>query len=461
MRPHEHPDPDPSRARRARWSPRLNGGLAVALVALTLCSCDPSIGSCPQVDPECVPGLTIAVNTTAVTLEEGESATVQITITRTGNFIGTVFLSVGGLPAGMTFELSPSFITRVSSRSALTLTNESAVPGTVALAYVHGRDGDDNPSIVVEANSPNITVSVPGAGGACAPWEAVASVPEGRPYRDMDFVGNGLGFVAGGSLSSGPRLLRTLDYGRTWALHPAPAPPPGVHLDHVAFPTASVGFIFASGGTTNQLYRTGDGGLTWGLLPAYPGSQEIRDLYFLTELIGFTLPVNTASIWRTEDGGDTWARVDVPNFGHLMGISSATENRVLIASGAEGGGGLLYSDDRGLSWQPATAPSSEYSFVDFFDGQNGVAGGLFTLAQTTDGGVTWQTTGDPAGGALRAVGARRGGSTAYAVGQGIWETTDGGASWRPFCIAIESLGAVEVTANGSVAVGTGVIYRRD
>jgi hypothetical protein len=74
--------------------------------------------------------------------------------------------------------------------------------------------------------------------------------------------------------------------------------------------------------------------------------------------------------------------------------------------------------------------------------------------------VTWQETASPAG-LAEAGGAQRGGSAAYAVGQQLWETTDGGASWQPGCFTAR-LDAVAVMPNGSaVAVGAGYLFRRD
>lgn len=67
-----------------------------------------------------VQDFTLAVNPAAVTLQQGQNATVQVQVTRTGGFTGAVTLAASGLPNGVTAAFDPPAPT--ANTSTLTLT---------------------------------------------------------------------------------------------------------------------------------------------------------------------------------------------------------------------------------------------------------------------------------------------------------------------------------------------------
>ena len=79
-------------------------------------------------------GFTVALSAGTLSVVQGASGSVTATIGRTGNFAGTVNLTVEGAPAGMTAAFAPSAITSTTTSTTLTVTSAvSVAPGTYAL----------------------------------------------------------------------------------------------------------------------------------------------------------------------------------------------------------------------------------------------------------------------------------------------------------------------------------------
>lgn len=421
------------------------------VLSSALVSCDSDDPRCNTgaPHPDCPPDPSeFSLEPRMVQLGEGEEVDVEVVFQRNG-YSGSVDLWIEQLPSGITATFSPNPIPANSAgttgSSTLTLTNVGAEEGTyTASVFATRAPGYVTLQIVV------------GPAAACAPWRDVPNVPSDGAYYDVDFVGN-TGFVVGDD------LLRSTDGGSTWALLPGPALPVNASFQDVSFPSANVGFLHASGGTIlNQLHRTVDGGSTWEMLPTFPSANVIRDLLFVNDSLGFAVTgVLPPSVWRTVNGGNTWTNIPVPGSGNLVTIAATPEGGRLIL-GREGVGGLLYSNDTGLTWHQATAPGAAYNWVSFFDEQSGVAGGEFALARTTDGGLNWQASATPSTDRMFAGSARSNEQYAYAVGQGIWETRDRGASWQLVCSTpFRNFAAVSVMQElgRAVAVSDAIVRR--
>ena len=75
------------------------------------------------------PDFTLSLNPTSLTIQQGSSGTIQLTITPQGGFTGTVSLSVVGAPSGVT--LSPTSVS-VTGSGPVTLNLTLSVGSGVA-----------------------------------------------------------------------------------------------------------------------------------------------------------------------------------------------------------------------------------------------------------------------------------------------------------------------------------------
>jgi len=209
------------------------------------------------------------------------------------------------------------------------------------------------------------------------------------------------------------RLERTTAGGKSWA----DVTPPGVTIDRpelvwtgdesharVASRTAD--------GAGSIVFATQDGGQTWAKVEvATPGDESQWSLYFLDQRNGWLVtrvPTSTAfsrgRLFRTTDGGATWNRATIPIADSLRFISP---DRGWIAGGPSGKE-LFVTDDGGDTWQPqAVTPPPDVpplyvvGLPSFIGGQMGVlpvqftgttGATIFDLYTSTDGGHTWTST---------------------------------------------------------------------
>jgi len=207
----------------------------------------------------------------------------------------------------------------------------------------------------------------------------------------------------------------------------------------IDFVNQSIGRI---GGSDGTYLVTVDGGKNW-----RPGrkftSDSIRRIHFTDVQNGWALCERDvyslgekvpAYLMRTENGGETWKRVD---------FAGSDRRRVVnIAFTADGRGfamgemGALYGlDEDKRSWKLQLAPSAylmlDAAFAD--DSIGAIVGGGGTIMFTEDAGSSWNkaTVSGNANRLLRTVTFinRRDGWTAGAGGK-IFQTINGGKSWR-------------------------------
>jgi photosystem II stability/assembly factor-like uncharacterized protein len=174
------------------------------------------------------------------------------------------------------------------------------------------------------------------------------------------------------------------------------------------------------GSQPGDLLRTEDGGRTWQILPLPQGcAGGASDLVALSTddlwLVQFGQPATDLTskwVYRSSDGGASWtlmASVDFehPNqgtghisamgdFGPLSALDAETDRAWL----AEDRGGLLVTDDGGLSWRDAfdnaNAGAFGPPFVSFLDATHGWASTGGGLWRTTNG-ETWTEIAQPVG----------------------------------------------------------------
>jgi photosystem II stability/assembly factor-like uncharacterized protein len=110
---------------------------------------------------------------------------------------------------------------------------------------------------------------------------------------------------------------------------------------------------------------------------------------------------SNGSVFRTVDGGDTWANVSPPGSTGLLfrDVEAFGRNRAVVLAIGEGDASRIYrTDDGGQTWtQTFTNPDAAafYDCMAFADARHGLAlsdppDGKFRIIATRDGGRSWQ-----------------------------------------------------------------------
>jgi len=204
------------------------------------------------------------------------------------------------------------------------------------------------------------------------------------------------------------QISRTIDGGQTWQNVGPPFPLNAVYTSGVLEAAldaqnawAVMHRVDAGGGNpTLQLHYTADGGATWSLRAMPTVTQRLGMLHFFNLSEGVVLDQRSGALYRTTDGGVSWQLQNT--------APTLTTNQSL--DGMREAGGILWttvygvqaqpvafwaSTDRGLTWRSQTLPGASGAVV-FRDTQNALLpttqGGMLS---TNDGGVTWQNATAP------------------------------------------------------------------
>ncbi len=154
-------------------------------------------------------------------------------------------------------------------------------------------------------------------------------------------------------------------------------------------------------GSKGTLLQTLDGGNTW---KARRASTEdvVRDIFFIDAKNGWLVcEVNVyqlqknedprAYLMRTIDGGDHWERVEIKGFD----VDAILVRAVFTRNGhgfTFGEGGSIYkTDDAGDTWVKLQSPTRRLLLGGIFvdDDRGWIVGAGATIIQTSDGGETW------------------------------------------------------------------------
>jgi len=258
------------------------------------------------------------------------------------------------------------------------------------------------------------------------------------------------------------RVYWTADRGRTW--HESDSVVALGYHPLVTFLDPQHGWIQTSTLTSPLvLYRTTDSGRTWQTVPVKvgtidgdpPGSlpQECVTsprLAFVSASRGFAYGRCSVAalpfIFRSDDGGATWQRVDLPGAGvgqyvPLLSFPTSNDGFIILfadrstVSGVPSAAGSVYAThDGGLTWVlagriPGTSPGGTYNTLQFVDPLHGWVIGQPKSLRTVDGGQTWETlTPNPPMPSAEFVSPDEGFSWAAFP---LYHTLDGGKTWQP------------------------------
>jgi len=288
------------------------------------------------------------------------------------------------------------------------------------------------------------------------------------------------GWAVGGWGEGSDHVLITADGGQTWrdVTPPEPAPADSNLAALGSFRDASTGWVTYRSQdemiipASAVVWRTQDGGQTWrSSLPL--DLQGLSEVYWPSDLVfadsqngwllvhvGAGMSHDYVALYRTQDGGQSWARLLDPYGGSEIQVCQkdtlvfpTAENGWLTGScgGVMAGAFLYQTTDGGQSWQPVTLPAPAESpnvLSESSPGYCGTQSPVFTSPQdgklilrcedfsqdpyvtnfylytTSDGGVTWVPASSPAG--TLAFGA---GDTGWALSRDLFHTIDGGQTW--------------------------------
>lgn len=167
---------------------------------------------------------------------------------------------------------------------------------------------------------------------AGATWRMIYGVPPPAlwPAGPTQFFADGSGIGAGDGMYlyaedlSNNTILSTNDAGRSWTkvttLRGTCPSDYAVNISALSFPDRQHGWLLLNCVVQSTvLYRTSNGGITWqAIAPSSTLTDGLKGISFVDRVTGY-VATSTGRLWRTDDGGVTFALVDnvavhTPNF---------------------------------------------------------------------------------------------------------------------------------------------------
>lgn len=196
-----------------------------------------------------------------------------------------------------------------------------------------------------------------------AHWRDVTPGPHEPPIQlsTAHFLDPGHGWTGavGGFGTQAVRIFRTTDGGTTWGSSEVTVGQPlDISFDFV---DPQHGWLVVATGTTSgfarfgQLFQTTDGGATWNALPPAPSGHAVR---FISLSSGWSVGANFDQLYVTRDGGRVWELQKVPVLAAYADTSPALDLPAFVDSTlavlpirfADGSVQLDFSVDGGSTW---------------------------------------------------------------------------------------------------------------
>lgn len=215
----------------------------------------------------------------------------------------------------------------------------------------------------------------------------------------------GAGYDGSGSTAPYQIVTHTTNGGTNWTATQIDTAPTGGDVAMVCAIDGNKAWVAIHTGSPQGIYYTDDGGSSWtrqesadfNLTGSFPNV-----VHFFNENDGFAQgdPVDGYyELYTTDDGGANWVRVPTENIPApltgewgIVGYYEAIGDNIWWGTQM---GRVFYSNDKGLNWEVSQTPIATYTDVTFKDELNGLAqdkgaSSTGTIAETSDGGVTWQ-----------------------------------------------------------------------
>lgn len=217
---------------------------------------------------------------------------------------------------------------------------------------------------------------------------------------------------------------------------------------------------------------------SWQIL-AQPTEHDLRKLAFIDATHGWVAG-DAGTVLHTEDGGVTWTRQSLPSDIDLVDVRVIDSQhgwalgQVRGSTDADHKSAVFRTQDGGKSWAMVSEFNALFNALDFVDALNGsLVGHEGVILRTLDGGLTWETprieSQETALWTIRSIefltpefGIAMGGD--YDVTGVVWRTFDGGASWTHMRVAGEPVFAVHafdpdnlLCVGGDLDYGAGMV----
>jgi len=168
------------------------------------------------------------------------------------------------------------------------------------------------------------------------------------------------------SISTSKTFATTADGGNSWKTGEVPLPSNDYGLWKVSAIDANTAWVAASNlfNLGAVIYKTTDGGDSWAQLDVLSSASFCTVLYFWDANNGVIIgdPLNSVfEIYTTNDGGDTWQKVSPENIPDpefaseyvSTSVCSVVDDHIWFGTY---GSRVFHSDDRGLTWTASKTP---------------------------------------------------------------------------------------------------------
>ncbi|MFN3019999.1 T9SS type A sorting domain-containing protein [Chryseobacterium sp. TY3] len=258
--------------------------------------------------------------------------------------------------------------------------------------------------------------------------------------------------AATSATDQGKYTTRTTDGGATWTSNVIAGVPATATIGDFSAATATTAWVVTSGsGSQNGVWKTTNGGTSWTKQTSAQfgtaAASFANIVHFWNENEGIAVgdPVNNVfEMYKTTNGGTNWTKVTTAptaagDFGYTH-VRFVQGNNIWMGTDT---GRILYSPDKGTSWQAWQSPAIDFggvttagsqAYLAFKDSSNGLLqtndNGVIGLWKTSDSGATWTEvfpTGNFNGASIVYVPGTD--NTYVSTGDSSSYSTDGGQTW--------------------------------
>ena len=227
-------------------------------------------------------------------------------------------------------------------------------------------------------------------------WDSIAGFP-GLQLFSLDFINHDTGMVAGFDA-----ILRTENGGESWDTVwsiTGSGYRYGEFRD-ISFPDHETGYAIGKARTQEQsllrfILKSTDAGITWDTIHTF--DQILETLYFMGPDTGFVGTEN-GNIFKTVDGGESWAQYRVAQSGLLPVLSIhfisdqigyATGSSEIMILNSKGSLGFFISKtvDGGEHWQTCDTAGIDLHSVHFLSDSVGFVSGMYSLIMKSGGEI--------------------------------------------------------------------------